>query len=182
MTLSSCSHTESLFQFPPRIGTARDKGGSDSKESACNAGDLGLIPGLGRTPGGGHSNPFQYSCLYSRIQESLEKFFRGTWQATVHGVLKSRTRLSTAQHRDKGKIRTVEMGDGTQEEGQKASGGPSVWETNEESRVTLVFKTRLGMARGMRREGVERNHEVQSQTSRISITSLQPGGAADHAV
>ena len=38
-------------------------GGSDSKESACNAGDLGLIPVLGRSPGGGHGNPFQYSCL-----------------------------------------------------------------------------------------------------------------------
>ena len=38
-------------------------GGSDGKESACNAGDLGLIPGLGRSPGGGHGNPLQYSCL-----------------------------------------------------------------------------------------------------------------------
>ena len=38
-------------------------GGSDCKESACNAGDLGSIPGLGRFPGGGHGNPLQYSCL-----------------------------------------------------------------------------------------------------------------------
>ena len=38
-------------------------GGSDGKESACNVGDLGSIPGLGRFPGGGHGNPFQYSCL-----------------------------------------------------------------------------------------------------------------------
>ena len=38
-------------------------GGSDSKESTCNAGDLGSIPGLGRFHGGGHGNPFQYSCL-----------------------------------------------------------------------------------------------------------------------
>ena len=37
--------------------------GSDGKESACNVGDLGLIPGLGRYPGGGHGNPQQYSCL-----------------------------------------------------------------------------------------------------------------------
>ena len=37
--------------------------GSDGKESACNVGDLGLIPGLGRSPGGGHGNPLQYSCL-----------------------------------------------------------------------------------------------------------------------
>ena len=38
-------------------------GGSDSKESACNAGDLDSIPGLGRSPGRGHGNPLQYSCL-----------------------------------------------------------------------------------------------------------------------
>ena len=38
-------------------------GGSDSKESACNEGDLGSIPGSGRSPGGGHGNPLQYSCL-----------------------------------------------------------------------------------------------------------------------
>ena len=38
-------------------------GGSDGKESACNAGDLGSIPGLGRSPGGAHGNPLQYSCL-----------------------------------------------------------------------------------------------------------------------
>ena len=38
-------------------------GGSDGKESACNVEDLGLIPGLGRSPGGGYGNPLQYSCL-----------------------------------------------------------------------------------------------------------------------
>ena len=38
-------------------------GGSDGKEPTCNAGDLGLTPGLGRSPGGGHGNPLQYSCL-----------------------------------------------------------------------------------------------------------------------
>jgi len=38
-------------------------GGSDSKESTCNVGDLGSVPGLGRSPGGGHGNPLQYSCL-----------------------------------------------------------------------------------------------------------------------
>ena len=47
-------------------------GGSDSKESACNAGDLGSIPGSGRSPGGGHGNPLQYSCLeYPHGQRSL---------------------------------------------------------------------------------------------------------------
>ena len=57
-------------------------GGSDSKESACNAGDPGLISGLGRTPGEGNSNPLQYSCLENPMD-------RGAWWATVHGVSKS---------------------------------------------------------------------------------------------
>ena len=52
--------------------------GSDVKESACNAGDLGLIPGLGRSPGGGHGNPLQFSCLESPMN-------REAWWATVHG-------------------------------------------------------------------------------------------------
>ena len=59
-------------------------GGSDGKESACNAGDLGSIPGLGRSPGGGHSSPLQYSCL----ENSMD---RGAWQTTVRGVTKSWT-------------------------------------------------------------------------------------------
>ena len=42
-------------------------GGLDGKESTCNAGDLGLISGSGRSPGGGHGNPLQYSCLESSI-------------------------------------------------------------------------------------------------------------------
>ena len=50
-------------------------GGSDVKDSACNAGDLGLIPGLGRFPGGRHSNPLQYSCLENpRGQRSLVSY------------------------------------------------------------------------------------------------------------
>ena len=44
-------------------------GGSDGKESACNAGDLGLIPGSGRSPGEGNGNPLQYSCLENLIEE-----------------------------------------------------------------------------------------------------------------
>ena len=47
-------------------------GGSDSKESTCSVGDLSLIPGLGRSPGGGHGNPLQYSCLENPMdQKSL---------------------------------------------------------------------------------------------------------------
>ena len=59
-------------------------GGSDGKESARNAGDLGLIPELGRFPGEGTGYPFQYSCL----ENSMDK---EAWQATVHVVAKSWT-------------------------------------------------------------------------------------------
>ena len=62
-------------------------GGSDSKESACNAGDPGTFPGSGRSPGEGNGNPLQYSSL----ENSMD---RGAWQATVHGVAKSWTWLS----------------------------------------------------------------------------------------
>ena len=61
--------------------------GSDSKEAAYNAGDLGSIPGLGVSPGEGHGNPLQYSCLENPMD-------RGAWWATVHVVAKSQTRLS----------------------------------------------------------------------------------------
>ena len=60
---------------------------SDNKASACNAGDLGSIPGFGRSPGEGNGNQLQYSCL----ENSMD---RGAWQATVHGIVKSRTQLS----------------------------------------------------------------------------------------
>jgi len=49
------------------------------KESACNEGDLSSIPGLGRPPGEGDGNPFQYSCLENSMN-------RGAWQITIHGV------------------------------------------------------------------------------------------------
>ena len=59
-------------------------GGSEGKASACNAGDLGLIPGSERSPGEGNGNPFQYSCL----ENSMDK---GAWRTAVHGVAKSWT-------------------------------------------------------------------------------------------
>ena len=65
-------------------------GGSDGKESTCNVGGLGSVPGLGRSPGGG--NGTQSSILAWRIPMD-----RGAWQDTVYGVAKSQTRLSTAQ-------------------------------------------------------------------------------------
>ena len=62
-------------------------GGSEGKESACYAGDVGLIPGLGRSPGEENGYPLQYSCLENSVE-------RGAWEAIVHGVAKSQTELS----------------------------------------------------------------------------------------
>ena len=58
--------------------------GSDGKESAFNAGELGLIPGLGSSPEGGHGNPLQDSCLENPTD-------RGAWRAMVHGLGKNQT-------------------------------------------------------------------------------------------
>ena len=59
-------------------------GGSDGKEPACHAGDPGLIPESGRSPGEGNGNPLQNSSL----KDSMD---RGAWWTTVHGVTKSQT-------------------------------------------------------------------------------------------
>ena len=61
-------------------------GGSDGKESVCSVRDLGLSPGLGRSPGEGNANPLQYSCLENPMDG-------GAWQATVHGVANGQTQL-----------------------------------------------------------------------------------------
>ena len=66
------------------VDTHRKKGfpgGSDGKESACNAGDLSSNPGSGRSPEEGNGNPLQYSCLGNPMDGRA-------WQATVHGVAK----------------------------------------------------------------------------------------------
>jgi len=63
---------------------------SVGKESACNAGVLGLIPGSGRPPGEENGNPLQYSCLVNPMD-------RGAWQATVHGVARVRHDLVTKE-------------------------------------------------------------------------------------
>ena len=93
-------------QAPPSMGFSRQeywsgvpllavdiqgfRGGPAVKNQGANAGDvrdMGLIPRSGRSPGEGTSNPLQYSCLENPMEG-------GAWQATVHGVTKSRTRLS----------------------------------------------------------------------------------------
>ena len=72
-----------------RYSVLRFPGGSDGKESACNARDLGLIPGLGRSPGEENGYPLQFPWTVS-----MDSSFHGAWQATVHGVAMSHTRLS----------------------------------------------------------------------------------------
>ena len=71
-----------IVSLRPYLGFPGD---SDGKESACNSGDardVGSIPGLGRSPGGDHGNPLQYSCLENPMQG-------GAWRATVHGFAES---------------------------------------------------------------------------------------------
>ena len=60
------------------------------KDPTCSAGDAALIPGLGRSPGGGYGNPLQYSCLGKSMS-------RGIWQSAVHGVAESDTTEVTEQ-------------------------------------------------------------------------------------
>ena len=65
-------------------------GGSDGEEPICSAGDLGSIPGLGRSPGEENGNPLQYLCVENPMD-------RGTWWTTVHGVARVRHDLATKQ-------------------------------------------------------------------------------------
>ena len=72
--LLQCASTRAMFILP-----GEGHGASDGKESACNAGDPGLIPGSGTSPGEGNGTPLQYS--------GLENFMgRGAWWATIHGI------------------------------------------------------------------------------------------------
>ena len=73
--ISQCDSEKLIF----KEGILGFPGGSNGKESACSAGDLGLIPGFGRSPGEGNGNPLQYSYLENPMDT-------GAWQATVHGV------------------------------------------------------------------------------------------------
>ena len=69
---------------------------SEGKETACNAGEPGSIPGWGGSPGGGHGNPLQYSCLENPMD-------RGTSGVTVHGVAKELDTTERLTHRDESK-------------------------------------------------------------------------------
>ena len=78
-----------LIQCPNLAINSKDLGlpwWLSSRESVCNAGDPGLLPGLGRSPGKGNDNPLQYPCLENPMD-------RGAWWAIVHGVSQSQTRL-----------------------------------------------------------------------------------------
>ena len=89
LKLVSCILSGNLMGQRGHLTMSREIWGlsSVSKESACNAGDPGLIPGSGRSPGKGHGNPFLYSCL----EHSMD---RGVWRVIVRGVTKSQALLS----------------------------------------------------------------------------------------
>ena len=76
-----------MYLFDSLLTVTGFSGGSDAKGYACSAGDLGLIPGLGRSPGEGNGNTLQHSCLENPKD-------RGAWRAEVRGVAKSWARLS----------------------------------------------------------------------------------------
>ena len=73
INLSNACADQGIWCFP---------GGSADKQSTCNAGDQGLIPGWGRSPREGNDNPLQYSCLGNPMD-------REAWQATIHGIRES---------------------------------------------------------------------------------------------
>ena len=77
-------------------------GNSGGKESACNAGDVGSIPGSGRSPGEGKGSPLQYSCLENPLD-------RGAWRATVHGVTRVRHDLVTKSPSSMSKKHVMEV-------------------------------------------------------------------------
>ena len=87
LTIWWCPCVESSLGLLENSVCYSQHGGSEVKASACNTGDLGLIPGSGRSPGEGNGNPLQYSCLENPMDG-------GAWWATVHGVAKSWTWLS----------------------------------------------------------------------------------------
>ena len=87
VSLDMLSSLEGDCTLPSQEGCLSLNPGSDGKESACNVGDLGSIPGTGRSPGEWIGYPLQYSCLENPMDT-------GAWQATVHGIAKSWIRLS----------------------------------------------------------------------------------------
>ena len=83
--------TKELLTVIPELSPRASQVASEVKKPPANVGDLrdmGSNPGCGRSPGGGHGNPPQYSCLENAMD-------RGAWRGTVHGVAKSWTRLGT---------------------------------------------------------------------------------------
>ena len=88
-SLSACDKPD--FRVIIGSSTRGFPGGSEVKASACSVGDLGSIPGLGRSPGEGNGNPLQYACLENPMDG-------GAWWIRVHGVAKSRTQLRDFKH------------------------------------------------------------------------------------
>ena len=100
-TIPQISHPIFISPLPTSPSPVTCLGGSVVKNLPANAGDTSWIPGLGRSPGGGNGNPLQYSS-----QEDPSD--SGAWQAAVHGVAKSQTRLSEHAHLGQIKHRILE--------------------------------------------------------------------------
>ena len=130
--LTSCNWTRRSQVFLPQ-GSYRwgFPSGSNGKEPACNVGDLGSIPEWGRSPGEGHDNPLQYSCLENPMD-------RGTWQATIHGAAKSQTQLSNIHsHTHSHNLRLPRWPSGKESAYQYRGHGFSPWgDPLEEAMVT----------------------------------------------
>ena len=95
LSLGICVFVTFLYYFILDISLLGFPGGSDGKESACNAGDPGLIPELRRSPGEGNSHSLQYSYLENPMDRGahVQRARRGAWWAAVYGVAQSWTRL-----------------------------------------------------------------------------------------
>ena len=89
--LNFLKNSKAYIQYRLNYEYRNTHSGSNGKESTCNAGDPGSIPGSGRSLGEGNGNPLQYSCLENPMDT-------GGWWAAVHGVTKSRIRLSDFKH------------------------------------------------------------------------------------
>ena len=95
-------HSTNISRVPGLHGPRNDKrqgfpGGSVLKSPPANSGDVGSVLGSGRTPGGGHGNPLQYSCLENPLD-------RGAWRAMVHGAARSRTRREAERRQGNGAL------------------------------------------------------------------------------
>ena len=150
-------------------------GGSVVKNPPANAEDMGPIPGSGRSPGGGHGYPLQYSCLEN-------PHGRGAWQATIHGIAKSWTRLNDSMTIAT-RVSGAEWGSESVRRNEKerhCEGGVSSWNLQEEvlafaeSEADRTAKVRWGVGGEALRWGgglISRQQKEALVLSAMRVTS-----------